>query len=66
MKTSADLSAISYMGTFGGRFAQALAKAALAADDDNLALIKSTWPAMWEKYANWLKQSEARAEEGEK
>lgn len=58
MKTAEDLSAISCMATFGGRFAQALAKAALAADDDNLALIKSTWPTLWEKYANWLKQAE--------
>lgn len=58
MKTAQDLSTISCMATFGGRFAQALAKAALAADDDNLTLIKSTWPTLWEKYATWLKRAE--------
>jgi hypothetical protein len=66
MKTSADLAAISHMATFGGRFAQALAKAALAADDENLSLIKCTWPAMWEKYAQWLKPTAARDGEDEK
>jgi hypothetical protein len=58
MKTSEDLSTISHMATFGGRFAQALAQAALAADDENLSLIKTTWPGLWEKYANWLKRVE--------
>lgn len=58
MKTSDDLSTISVMATFGGRFAQALAQAALAADDENLFLIKTTWPALWDKYANWLKRTE--------
>ena len=58
MKTSEDLSTISHMATFGGRFAQALAKAALAADDENLFLIKTTWPELWEKYTNWLKRVE--------
>ena len=66
MKTSDDLSTISHMATFGGRFAQALAKAALAADDENLSLIKSTWPSMWEKYAQWIKPTAARDGEDEK
>jgi len=58
MKTSDDLSTISFMSTFGGRFARALAQAALAADDENLFLIKTTWPGLWGKYANWLKRAE--------
>jgi len=62
MKTSDDLSTISVMATFGGRFAQALAQAALAADDENLFLIKTTWPALWDKYANWLKRTETEGQ----
>ena len=62
MKTSEDLSTISHMATFGGRFAQALAQAALAADDENLEKIKTTWPELWHKYATWLK----KATEGQK
>jgi hypothetical protein len=63
MKTSEDLSTISHMATFGGRFAQALAQAALAADDENLFLIKTTWPGLWDKYATWLKRAERDGQE---
>jgi hypothetical protein len=62
MKTSDDLSTISVMATFGGRFAQALAQAALAADDENLAKIKTTWPELWHKYATWLKKAETEGQ----
>ena len=49
----ADLQAVENMHRHGGAFARALAHAAAAADPENLAKIKSTWPEMWEKYANW-------------
>lgn len=34
----------------GGNFAMKLARLARAADPENLAKIKSTWPEMWAKY----------------
>ena len=49
----ADLQAVENMHRHGGAFARALAHAAAAADPENLAKIKATWPEMWEKYANW-------------
>jgi hypothetical protein len=43
----------------GGAFARALAHAAAAADAENLAKIKATWPELWERYANWETKEEA-------
>ena len=51
--TIEDLKAIETMHKRGGNFARALAHAAAAADPENLAKIKQTWPEIWEKYANW-------------
>lgn len=51
--TIADLKAIENMHQRGGNFARALAHAAAAADPENLAKIKATWPDMWDRYANW-------------
>lgn len=51
--TLADLKAIENMHQRGGNFARALAHAAAAADPENLQKIKSTWPDMWDRYANW-------------
>lgn len=50
--TIEDLQTIESMHRHGGAFARALAHAA-AADPENLAKIKATWPELWEKYANW-------------
>ena len=49
----ADLQAVENMHRHGGAFARALAHAAAAADPENLAKIKATWPEMWQTYANW-------------
>ena len=38
------------MQQYGGGFVQALALAALRADDANLARIKAGWPEYWRKY----------------
>jgi hypothetical protein len=51
--TLADLQTIENMHQRGGNFARALAHAAAAADPENLAKIKATWPELWERYANW-------------
>ena len=51
--TIEDLKAIENMHQRGGSFARALAHAAAAADPENLAKIKATWPDMWDRYANW-------------
>ena len=51
--TLEDLKAILTMQQRGGNFARALAHAAAAADPENLEKIKTTWPDIWEKYANW-------------
>jgi hypothetical protein len=49
----ADLQTIEAMHRHGGPFTRALAHAAAAANDEDLAKIKATWPDLWEKYANW-------------
>lgn len=54
-----DLQAIEFMHRHGGAFARALAHAAAAADPENLAKIKATWPELWERYANWQTKEEA-------
>jgi hypothetical protein len=54
-----DLQAVESMHRHGGAFARALAHAAAAADPENLAKIKATWPELWEKYANWETRVEA-------
>ena len=48
-----DLQTIEAMHRHGGPFTRALAHAAAAADPENLAKIKATWPEMWQTYANW-------------
>ncbi len=50
MKTEEDVRIIDAMIQRGGSFVRALGQAALRADDDNLARIKSTWPEYWEYY----------------
>jgi hypothetical protein len=51
--SNSDIQAIEAMHRHGGAFARALAHAAAAADPENLAKIKATWPELWERYANW-------------
>jgi hypothetical protein len=51
--SNSDIQTIESMHRHGGAFARALAHAAAAADAENLAKIKATWPELWEKYANW-------------
>lgn len=46
-----DWKIISTMINLGGSFAKALAKAAALADDGNLAIIKTSWPSLLDKYA---------------
>lgn len=48
-----DLQAIEFMHRHGGPFTRALAHAAAAANDEDLAKIKATWPELWATYANW-------------
>ena len=48
-----DLQTIEAMHRHGGPFTRALAHAAAAANDEDLAKIKATWPEMWQTYANW-------------
>ena len=53
--TDADMKVIDAMEKYGGSFVAALAKAARAADADNLALIKSTWSEYWQRYTEMAK-----------
>ena len=53
-----DVQTIENMHRRGGAFARALSHAAAAADPENLAKIKSTWPELWERYANWETKEE--------
>jgi len=48
--TITDGNIIAAMHRYGGQFEKALAVAALKADDENLARIKTAFPEMWEKY----------------
>lgn len=51
------------MKVYGGGFVEALADAALHADEQNLALIKKTWPRYWEQYAEMGAMLEQREKE---
>jgi len=41
---------------YGGSFVRKLGAAALVADPENLAKIKTTWPDYWSKYQRMAKQ----------
>ncbi len=41
---------------YGGSFVRQLGAAALVADSDNLAKIKSTWPDYWDQYTRMAQQ----------
>ena len=45
-----DIKIVEAMLKYGGGFANALAKAAMRADKDNLRRIKGCWPELWEQY----------------
>ena len=51
--TFEDVRTVEAMHRFGGKFAQHLAAAAVAADDENLSKIKSTFHEIWHRYSNW-------------
>ena len=46
-----DIKIVEAMLKYGGGFANALAKAAMRADKDNLKRIKQGWPELWDEYA---------------
>jgi hypothetical protein len=48
--TDTDLYTIYAMGEQGGSFVQALARAALLADPENLQRLKTAFPEYWETY----------------
>lgn len=54
----ADLRAIEFMSRFGGSFVRALAHAAAAADPGSLERIKSSFPEIFDTYANWPTQQD--------
>ena len=51
-----DKKTIETMMEYGGSFVRKLGAAALVADQDNLAKIKSTWPDYWSQYDRMAKQ----------
>lgn len=51
--TIEDVRTVEAMDRFGGKFAQRLAAAAVAADDENLLKIKSAFNEIWQRYSNW-------------
>jgi hypothetical protein len=51
-----DKKTIETMMEYGGSFVRKLGAAALVADPDNLAKIKSTWPDYWSQYDRMAKQ----------
>lgn len=50
-----DLAVIKAMRAYGGSFVQALAQAALLADENNLKRIKDAFPDYWKRYAEMAK-----------
>ena len=51
-----DKKTIETMMEYGGSFVRKLGAAALVADPDDLAKIKSTWPDYWSQYDRMAKQ----------
>ena len=51
-----DKKTIETMMEYGGSFVRKLGAAALAADQENLAKIKATWPDYWSQYSRMAKQ----------
>ena len=57
-----DYAIVDAMRRFGGSFARALAVAAVAADPDNFARIKTTWPELWLEYGEAAQRLAARGD----
>lgn len=51
-----DSDVINTMIEYGGSFVRKLGAAAIAADSENLAKIKQTWPDYWAQYSRMAKQ----------
>jgi hypothetical protein len=51
-----DRKTIEAMMEYGGSFVRKLGAAALVADQENLAKIKTTWPDYWSKYQRMAQQ----------
>jgi hypothetical protein len=51
-----DFDVASTMIEYGGSFVRKLGAAALVADSENLAKIKTTWPDYWSQYDRMAKQ----------
>jgi hypothetical protein len=51
-----DRKTIEAMMEYGGSFVRKLGAAALVADPENLAKIKTTWPDYWSKYQRMAQQ----------
>jgi len=51
-----DRKTIEAMIEYGGSFVRKLGAAALVADPENLAKIKTTWPDYWAQYDRMAKQ----------
>ena len=51
MKTDIDREILNTMATYGGSFAQAIARAALVADSENFIKLKAAFPELWDRYA---------------
>lgn len=56
MKTENDFKTIEAMTVYGGSFVKRLAAAALVADSDNFARIKSAFPKLWNEYENMVRE----------
>lgn len=62
MKNPHDYWTIEAMQKYGGSFVQALAKAAMVADSQNIQKIKLTWPEYWRQYYDWGQKMKAEDE----
>lgn len=49
-----DYAVVEAMIKYGGSFAEALGRAARAADGDNYARLKKAFPEVWERYAKFV------------
>ena len=64
MRSDSETNVIRAMLKWGGSFVEALGKAAMMADRNNLDRIKLAWPEYWEQYAEMAKSLEDEEPDG--
>ena len=56
MNKQDDIEILDAMNKYGGSFARSISLAAWAADSENYAKLKATFPELWAQYAVFVKK----------